>query len=481
MELNEAPIPFITNNILTNLKPNQKSQNLKKEKKIKLKDKDEQEYTIYLKLFEKSIVIEASISNDIVQIKYSNNLSIEDFAQFNSFLAQYTKIEKLFELLEDMKSDEFKICKINPEFIEFYLLIEVRKKLIEIPIKLLMKKNDVNIILKNIYEIVQNIKDKEIEDLKKRNENLENQILKINEKLEMFQKFEKIINDDKKRIDDLQKEKREDKKMIDDLQKKIKENEKEINDLKEKIEKINDIKIVNSSKEIINYKKEDNNKLEKLTNDIEINKIIITKIPELKKDEFYDSMQYIINNSISINSVIIKNDHELAQINNGIKRQKNKNIKKFNLLFKCTKDGDSWKDYHSKCDGHKNLLTLVETSEGRKFGGFSSLLLKSSGGGQKDETAFIFSLDKKQNYYIKKGKNAVYFEERGPIFGQTYGSYSEFTLNCGQQPCLTGENSYDDTGSRCCYDYGEGKKYVLAGKFEFRVLEYEVFELEFTE
>ena len=33
MELNEAPIPFITNNILTNLKPNQKSQNLKKEKK----------------------------------------------------------------------------------------------------------------------------------------------------------------------------------------------------------------------------------------------------------------------------------------------------------------------------------------------------------------------------------------------------------------------------------------------------------------
>ena len=140
MELNEAPIPFITNNILTNLKPNQKSQNLKKEKKIKLKDKDEQEYAIYLKLFEKSIEIEASIAKDIVQIKYSNNLSNEDFIQLNSFFAQYSKVEKLFELLEDMKPDEFKICKINPEFIEFYLLIEVRKKIIEIPIKLLMEK-----------------------------------------------------------------------------------------------------------------------------------------------------------------------------------------------------------------------------------------------------------------------------------------------------------------------------------------------------
>ena len=87
-----------------------------------------------------------------------------------------------------------------------------------------------------------------------------------------------------------------------------------------------------------------------------------------------------------------------------------------NLLYRSTRDGGSYKDYHSKCDGHKNLLTLVKTTDGYKFGGFSSLELKISGDGQKDDTAFIFSLDKKQNYYIKKGKDAVYFLDRGPIF-----------------------------------------------------------------
>ena len=487
----EAPNPISPNTLMTP-KPNQDSSKLIKEKKLQLKGKNEQEYAVNLKLFEKSIVIEASIIKDIEQRKYSNNLSYEDFTQLNSFFALYSKVEELYELFEDMKSDEFKISNNNPEFIEFYLMIEVRKKIIEIPIKLLKLKNDMNDTLKNLCEIVQDIKNKEIADLRKKNKNLENQISKIKEKLENeiknnkkikeeiehkitqhfenlqnktkeIEEYKKIINEDKKRIDDLEKEKNEDRKKIDDLQRKINEDEKQINDLKEKIKSINDKKVENFGKEITNYTKENNNRLE-------LN----------KKDEFYDSYKYIINNSISINSVII-NAYELAQINNGIKRQKNKNIKKLNLLYKCTRDGDSWDKYHSKCDGHQNLLTLVKTTEGRKFGGFSSLILKSSGGGQKDGTAFIFSLDKKKNYYINKGKIAVYFYQRGPIFGQIYGQSSEFTLQCDKKPSLSGENCVDDTGTNCCYDYGKGEKYVLAGKNEFNVLEYEVFELEFTE
>ena len=152
-----------------------------------------------------------------------------------------------------------------------------------------------------------------------------------------------------------------------------------------------------------------------------------------------------------------------------------------NLLYRSTRDGGLYTDYHSKCDGHKNLLTLVKTTDGYKFGGFSSLELKISGDGQKDDTAFIFSLDKKQNYYIKKGKNAIYFLDRGPIFGQTFGGNSEFTINCDQKNCFEEESCCDDTGVHCCYDYKEGSKHILAGKCYFKVEDYEVLELEFIE
>ena len=152
-----------------------------------------------------------------------------------------------------------------------------------------------------------------------------------------------------------------------------------------------------------------------------------------------------------------------------------------NLFYRNTRDGGSANDYHSKCDGHKNLLTIVKTENGKRFGGFSSLELKSSGGKQKDDTAFIFSLDKKQNYYIKKGKDAVYFLDKGPVFGNDYSEGSEFTINYASLNCFKEESCCDDTGNHCCYDYEEGSQNILAGKFKFKVLDYEVFELEFIE
>ena len=201
---------------------------------------------------------------------------------------------------------------------------------------------------------------------------------------------------------------------------------------------------------------------------------------ELKKDGIYDSYEYIKYNNIKIDSVII-NEYELSQINNGIKKQKRANIKKINLLYRSTRDGGLAENYHSKCDGYKNLLTLVKTSDGKKFGGFSSLQLNSFNGREKDDTAFIFSLDKKQNYYIKKGYNAIYFiNERGPIFGETFASGSEFNINVDGKNCFEENSCYDDTGSSCCYDYGK-EKHLLAGQKEFRVSDYEVFNLEFIE
>ena len=189
-----------------------------------------------------------------------------------------------------------------------------------------------------------------------------------------------------------------------------------------------------------------------------------------------ESINYLVINNIIIDSNIIKNKFELAQINNGVKHQLNKNIKKINLLYRCSRDGDSISSFHKNCDNHSNVLFLVETKENRKFGGFTSLHYSQSGGYSKDDNAFIFSLTNKENYYIIKGKNALCLDNRGIIFGQTSNTGSEFHIS-NREPCLTADNSFDDTGSNNCYDYG-GRKHALAGKKQFTVLDYEVFELQ---
>ena len=193
-------------------------------------------------------------------------------------------------------------------------------------------------------------------------------------------------------------------------------------------------------------------------------------------NEISESIYYIVSNNILIDSNIIKNKCELAQINDGIKHQLNKNIKKINLLYRCSRDGDSISSFHKNCDNHSNLLFLIETKENRKFGGFTSLRYSQKGGYSRDDNAFIFSLTNKENYYIIKGKTALCLDNRGIIFGQTSNNGSEFHIS-NSEPCLTADNSFDDTGSNNCYDYGK-RKQVLARKKLFTVLDYEVFELQ---
>ena len=181
---NEAPNPRSQiNDDMDTPKPIEANSKLLKEKKIALRGLDEQDYNINIKLYEGLISIEAYDNKDVTQTKYLINLAYEEFTNINSFFNQFSKEEEIFELLEDMKKEEFKILKNNPNFIEFYLLIEQRKKIIEIPFKLMVLKNDVKDIVQKLCETMQNLKDKEIADLKNRNENLEKKMIELNENL----------------------------------------------------------------------------------------------------------------------------------------------------------------------------------------------------------------------------------------------------------------------------------------------------------
>ena len=73
-------------------------------------------------------------------------------------------------------------------------------------------------------------------------------------------------------------------------------------------------------------------------------------------------------------STIIKNDYERKLLESFIKE--NDTSKKYicpNLLFKATVDGDTPKDFHKKCDFMGSTIIIVQSENGRRFGGYSSI------------------------------------------------------------------------------------------------------------
>ena len=132
-------------------------------------------------------------------------------------------------------------------------------------------------------------------------------------------------------------------------------------------------------------------------------------------------------------SKIIPNDYEKEKaIKNWINPFKKI---KFELLFRKSRDGSSCKTFHKYCDNKGPSLTLVETSKGYKFGGYTPFSFKSQTGPSpvKDNETFIFSLNLMKKFNKLKEESLVYFS---PGFGPCFGNdgtdfYIEGNLDSG--------------------------------------------------
>ncbi len=165
---------------------------------------------------------------------------------------------------------------------------------------------------------------------------------------------------------------------------------------------------------------------------------------------------------LSNNSTIINGDKEKDI---AIRRWINPRKKDFNikLLFRMSLDGNHSSSYHKLCDNKDNLLTIIETDNNLKFGGFAS---KSWGvQDQYIEKAFLFSLNhmkkyERLNYDNSKWDGSAY----GPVFGNAWDIYinSEMT---------TGRERYNS-------DSVFFKKHVITNNGYFSVREIEVFQIE---
>ena len=145
------------------------------------------------------------------------------------------------------------------------------------------------------------------------------------------------------------------------------------------------------------------------------------------------------------------------------------------MLYRATRDGSYPKDYHKKCDNQGPTLTLINTDNNRKFGGYVSKDREYGTYDEvyvKDKNAFIFSINKKTKYNIKDGNTDAFSNSsiRGPNFTVSLGFY----CNDDSGNMFKPRNSYESGTNP---SYNSNNAYEFAGKNEFKAVEMEVFKV----
>ena len=151
----------------------------------------------------------------------------------------------------------------------------------------------------------------------------------------------------------------------------------------------------------------------------------------------------------------------------------------WNLVFRATRDGFAAADFHSKCDDVNNNLTIIKSTNGNVFGGYTEQ--NWSGKCYKnDPNAFIYSLiNKEKKPLVSKclsDQSAICCSTTcGVIFGN---SSSCDILICDNS------NKAKESGSNLGSSYphpnyefdSEEANAFLAGSMYFQTLEIEVYQ-----
>ena len=149
------------------------------------------------------------------------------------------------------------------------------------------------------------------------------------------------------------------------------------------------------------------------------------------------------------------------------------------LLYQGSRDGWKASDFHAKCDNKGATITVIRSSDGFIFGGFSDKPWKSSGGVWcESDKAFLFSLKSPSNEVgmakmrIKQNgcSNAIYhYYTLGPTFGGGH------DLRISNKP---NNNSNSCSNLGVTYELPSGQTDTfLAGSKNFKVSEIEVFQI----
>jgi hypothetical protein len=160
--------------------------------------------------------------------------------------------------------------------------------------------------------------------------------------------------------------------------------------------------------------------------------------------------------------------------------------KRFSVLWRGSRDGFKAKEFHRRCDGHANTLTVVLDTNGNIFGGFTPLKWESrvvKGDGKNclkaDDSlkSFLFTLKNPHN--IPARRFALKAEKKHWAINCDCKRGPDFANNDIRVFDDCNANTRNDTSLGWAYtnDTGLGNEIVFTGSRHFQVKEIEVFEI----
>jgi hypothetical protein len=152
--------------------------------------------------------------------------------------------------------------------------------------------------------------------------------------------------------------------------------------------------------------------------------------------------------------------------------------KRFRLLWRGTRDTFSANQFHSRCDGRSNTLTIIMDSSGSVFGGFTPVAWDCSNTCKNDTSgrSFLFTLKnpsgvERRKFGLANPAYAIYCNaDRGPTFGNGCDIYVASNSDANQ-------NSSTNLGTGYVNYTGREGSTVFTGSPNFRAREIEVFEI----
>jgi hypothetical protein len=161
--------------------------------------------------------------------------------------------------------------------------------------------------------------------------------------------------------------------------------------------------------------------------------------------------------------------------------------KSFKILWRDSRDGFGSKEFHRRCDGHANTLTVILDTKGNIFGSFTpvkweSQIWKGDYGNlnntlKEDDSlkSFLFTLTNPHNIPARR------FALKARIKDMAITCYSGCGPHFGgigvSDNCNTNTNNVTWLGPVYINDTGLGMWIVFTGSWNFQVAEIEVFEI----
>ena len=191
------------------------------------------------------------------------------------------------------------------------------------------------------------------------------------------------------------------------------------------------------------------------------------------EENFIKDISKIINENLNYSKIIYNflNDSNILTAQKDKEKMLdflNKKFKSFELIYRGTRDGDSAKNFHQKCDNRGPTLTLCKEKDGKIFGGYTEANWDSDNRHEKsDKEAFIFSITNNKKIKTKNNENSIECnKDYGPVFGfggdlTIVDNFLEKGSNMWTEQKTYFDKKYEITNGERCFVLEELEVYLI--------------------